>query len=129
MVARRNGHIINVASTAGKEAYPAGNVYCASKAAVDMLTKAMRLDLYQHQVRVSQIAPGHVEETEFASVRFDGDTERAARTYDGFQPLKASDVADIILFIVTRPAHVNVQDLVVFGTQQAGSNFIDRSGR
>ncbi len=129
MVARRRGHVINVASTAGKEAYPAGNVYCASKAAVDMLTKAMRLDLYRHNVRVSQIAPGHVEETEFARVRFDGDAERAARTYDGFQPLKSSDVADIILFIITRPAHVNVQDLVVFGTQQAGSNFIDRSGR
>jgi len=129
MVKRRSGHIINVASSAGKEVYPGGNVYCATKFAVDALTKAMRIDLFTHNVRVSQVAPGHVEETEFASVRFDGDTERAAKVYENFQPLRASDVADVIYFIATRPAHVNVQDVLLFGTQQAGSTFIDRSGR
>ncbi len=129
MVKRRSGHIINVASSAGKEVYPGGNVYCATKFAVDALTKSMRLDLYQHNVRVSQVAPGHVEETEFASVRFDGDKERAAKVYENFQPLRASDVAEVIYFMATRPAHVNIQDVLMFGTQQAGSNFIDRSGR
>jgi NADP-dependent 3-hydroxy acid dehydrogenase YdfG/tetratricopeptide (TPR) repeat protein len=129
MVKRRSGHIINVASSAGKEVYPGGNVYCATKFAVDALTKSMRLDLYQHNVRVSQVAPGHVEETEFASVRFDGDKERAAKVYENFQPLRASDVAEVIYFMATRPPHVNVQDVLLFGTQQAGSTFIDRSGR
>jgi NADP-dependent 3-hydroxy acid dehydrogenase YdfG/tetratricopeptide (TPR) repeat protein len=129
MVKRRSGHIINVASSAGKEVYPGGNVYCATKFAVDALTKSMRLDLYQHNIRVSQVAPGHVEETEFASVRFDGDKDRAAKVYENFQPLRASDVAEVIFFMATRPPHVNVQDVLVFGTQQAGSNFIDRSGR
>ncbi len=129
MVKRRSGHIINVASSAGKEVYPGGNVYCATKFAVDALTKSMRLDLYQHNVRVSQVAPGHVEETEFASVRFDGDKERAAKVYENFQPLRASDVAEVIYFMATRPPHVNVQDVLMFGTQQAGSTFIDRSGR
>lgn len=129
MVKRRSGHIINVASSAGKEVYPGGNVYCATKFAVDALTKSMRLDLYQHNVRVSQVAPGHVEETEFASVRFDGDKDRAAKVYENFQPLRASDVAEVIYFMATRPPHVNVQDVLMFGTQQAGSNFIDRSGR
>ncbi|MCU0347398.1 MAG: SDR family NAD(P)-dependent oxidoreductase, partial [Saprospiraceae bacterium] len=129
MVKRRSGHIINVASSAGKEVYPGGNVYCATKFAVDALTKSMRLDLYAHNIRVSQVAPGHVEETEFASVRFDGDTERAAKVYENFQPLRASDVAEVIYFMATRPPHVNVQDVLLFSTQQAGSNFIDRSGR
>ncbi|MBI5914322.1 MAG: SDR family NAD(P)-dependent oxidoreductase [Bacteroidetes bacterium] len=129
MVKRRSGHIVNVASSAAKEVYPGGNVYCASKFAVDALTKAMRLDLYTHNVRVSQVAPGHVEETEFAKVRFDGDEERAAKVYDSFQPLKPGDVAEVIYFVATRPAHVNVQDVLLFATQQAGSNFIDRSGR
>ncbi|MBK8563336.1 MAG: SDR family NAD(P)-dependent oxidoreductase [Saprospiraceae bacterium] len=129
MVKRRSGHIINVASSAGKEVYPGGNVYCATKFAVDALTKSMRLDLYQHNIRVSQVAPGHVEETEFASVRFDGDKDRAAKVYENFQPLRASDVAEVIFFMATRPPHVNVQDVLMFGTQQAGSNFIDRSGR
>ncbi|GIV32147.1 MAG: hypothetical protein KatS3mg030_449 [Saprospiraceae bacterium] len=129
MVARRNGHIINVASSAGKEVYPGGNVYCATKSAVETLTKAMRLDLYKFNVRVSQVSPGHVEETEFARVRFDWDEQRAAAVYENFQPLKASDVAEAIYFIATRPPHVNIQDIYMFSTQQAGSNFIDRSGR
>ncbi len=129
MVERGSGHVINVASSAGKEVYPNGNVYCATKFAVDALTQAMRLDLYQHKIRVSQVAPGHVEKTEFARVRFDWDQERAAKVYEGFQPLKSSDVAEALLFIASRPDHVNIQDLLMFGTQQACNNFIDRSGR
>jgi NADP-dependent 3-hydroxy acid dehydrogenase YdfG len=128
MVARKKGHIINICSTAGKEIYPKGNVYCASKAAVDMLTKGMRLDLYQHGIRVSQIAPGMVEETEFALVRFHGDNQKA-NIYENIQPLKASDVAETIYFVATRPAHVNIQDVLMMCSQQAGSNFVDRSGR
>lgn len=129
MVERKSGHIINVSSIAGTEVYPGGNVYCASKAAVSSLTRSMRLDLHQHNIRVSQVAPGHVEETEFARVRFDGDVDKAAKVYENFQPLKSSDVAETIYFIATRPAHVNIQDIYLFGTQQASATMIDRSGR
>lgn len=128
MVERQSGHVINVCSTAGKEVYPNGNVYCATKYAVDALTKAMRIDLHKYDIRVSQVAPGHVEETEFAVVRFDGDTERA-KIYDDFNPLTSSDVAETIYFIASQPDHVNIQDVLMMGTQQAGSNFINRSGR
>lgn len=128
MVRRRKGHIINVGSSAGKEVYPNGNVYCATKFAVDALSRAMRYDLYQHNIRVSQVSPGHVEETEFALNRFDGDVAKA-RIYDDFQPLKAGDIAEVIYFMATRPPHVNIQDILLFGTQQAGSMAIDRSGR
>ncbi|MEL6655638.1 MAG: SDR family NAD(P)-dependent oxidoreductase [Bacteroidota bacterium] len=128
MVARGTGHIINVASTAGKEVYPNGNVYCATKHAVDALTKAMRLDLHQHGVRVSQVAPAHVEETEFALVRFDGDAKRA-KIYNDFKPLTSRDVAETIYFISQQPPHVNILDIVLQGTQQANSTTIDRSGR
>lgn len=128
MVARGHGHVINVASTAGKEVYPKGNVYCATKFAVDALTKSMRLDLHQHGVRVSQVAPAHVEETEFALVRFDGDQEKA-NIYEGFQPLTSRDVAETVFFIAQQPAHVNILDVVLQGTQQASSTVIDRSGR
>ena len=128
MVDRNHGHIINVCSTAGKETYPNGNVYCATKFAVDALTKAMRLDLYKFGIRVSQVSPAHVEETEFAKVRFDQDEEKA-KIYNDFNPLKSSDVAETIYFISNRPPHVNIQDILVMGTQQAGSTFIDRSGR
>ncbi|MCB0585185.1 MAG: SDR family NAD(P)-dependent oxidoreductase, partial [Phaeodactylibacter sp.] len=128
MVKRRSGHIINVSSTAGKDVYPNGNVYCATKAAVDALTKAMRMDLHQHNVRVSMVSPAHVEETEFALVRFDGD-EKKARIYEGFKPLSSSDVAEAIFFMATRPAHVNVLDITLQGSQQASSTIIDRSGR
>lgn len=128
MVKRRKGHILNIGSTAGKETYPNGNVYCATKFAVDALTRAMRMDLYTHNIRVSQVSPGHVEETEFALTRFDGDAEKA-KIYMDFQPLKSSDVAEVIYFIATRPAHVNIQDVLMMGTQQASSMLIDRSGR
>jgi NADP-dependent 3-hydroxy acid dehydrogenase YdfG len=128
MVQRKRGHIINVGSSAGKETYPNGNVYCATKFAVDALTRAMRMDLYTHNVRVSQVSPGHVEETEFAITRFDGDKEKA-KIYDNFQPLKASDVAEVIYFMASRPAHVNIQDVWMFASQQASSLLLDRSGR
>lgn len=128
MVKATKGHIINLCSTAGHEVYPNGNVYSATKFAVDALTRSMRLDLYKFGIRVSQISPGHVEETEFALVRFDGDENRA-RIYEDFTPLNSKDVAEIIYFISSRPKHVNIQDVLVMGTQQAGSNFINRSGR
>ena len=128
MVKRGKGHIINVASTAGKEVYPKGNVYCASKHAVDALTKAIRLDLHKYGIRVSQVAPGHVEETEFALVRFDGDQQKS-KIYEDFKPVSSKDISKIIYFIASQPKHVNIQDILVMGTQQASSNFIHRSGR
>ena len=128
MVKRGGGHIINIGSLAGKEVYPRGNVYSATKFAVDALTKAIRLDLYEHNIRVSQISPGYVEETEFALVRFDGNTNRA-KIYEDFNPLTSRDVAETIYFMVTRPPHVNIQDVLIMSTQQAGSNFVDRKGR
>ncbi len=129
MVARQQGMVININSSAGKEVYPKGNVYCATKFAVDALTTAMRMDLHPYNIRVGQVSPGHVEDTEFALVRFDGDAERAAKTYEGFQPLKAEDVAEAILFMATRPPHVNIQDIELFGAKQASNLVIDRSGR
>ncbi len=128
MVERKSGHIINLGSTAGKEVYPKGNVYCATKFAVEALTKAMRTDLHMHGIRVSQVSPAHVEETEFARVRFDGDQEKA-KIYNDFNPLTSKDVAETIYFIASRPSHVNVQDVLMMGTQQAASTIIDRSGR
>lgn len=128
MVQRGSGHIINVCSTAGHEVYPKGNVYCATKHAVDALTKGMRMDLYTHGIRVSQISPAHVEETEFAINRFDGNKDKA-KIYDDFNPLKSSDVADTIYFIASRPNHVNIQDIIIMGTQQAPGGNIDRTGR
>jgi NADP-dependent 3-hydroxy acid dehydrogenase YdfG len=128
MVERRKGHIINICSSAGREAYPNGNVYCATKFAVDALTKSMRFDLHPYDIRVSQVSPGHVEETEFALTRFDGDAERA-KIYQDFQPLKSSDVAEAIYFLATRPPHVNIVDIQMFATQQASSMVINRNGR
>ncbi|MDZ7877116.1 MAG: SDR family oxidoreductase [Saprospiraceae bacterium] len=128
MVVRKKGHIINLSSIAGKEIYPDGNVYIATKHAVDALTKAMRVDLHKFGIRVSQVAPGAVEETEFALVRFHGDVEKA-KIYDQFTPLKASDVAKSIYFIASQEDYVNIQDIVLAGTQQAAAAFVDRSGR
>lgn len=128
MVARRRGHIINIGSSAGKEVYTNGNVYCATKFAVEALTRSIRLDLHPHNIRVSQVSPGHVEETEFAITRFDGDAERA-RIYDDFTPLRSSDVAETIYWMATRPPHVNIQDVVMFASQQASATTINRSGR
>lgn len=128
MVANKAGHIINVCSTAGHEVYPKGHVYCATKHAVDAITQGMRLDLHKYNIRVSQVSPAHVEDTEFAAVRFEGNKEKA-KIYEDFNPLKSQDVAELIVFIATRPPHVNIQDILVMGTQQANSTHIDRSGR
>ena len=128
MVGRGSGMIINVCSTAGKEVYPNGNVYCATKHAVDALTRAMRLDLVKYGIRVGQICPAMVEETEFSVVRYDGDTEKA-KIYEDFQPLRSPDVAAAIEFMITQPAHVNILDMVLQGTQQASSTVVHRSGR
>lgn len=128
MVNQKSGHIVNICSTAGKDVYPKGNVYCATKFAVDALTKSMRQDLVNFNIRVSQVAPGHVEETEFAITRFEGDKLKA-NIYSDFKPLKAIDVAETILFIISRPAHVNIQDILITCTQQASATLINRSGR
>lgn len=125
MIERNNGFIVNIGSTAGKEVYPNGNVYCASKHAVNALNKGMRIDLNKHNIRVSAVHPGLVE-TEFSEVRFKGDTERAKKVYQGYQPLKPEDIADIIHFVITRPYHVNIEDLVVFPTAQATSTIINK---
>jgi NADP-dependent 3-hydroxy acid dehydrogenase YdfG len=125
MVARKSGHIINIGSTAGKEVYPKGNVYCASKHAVDAINQGMRMDLNDHGIRVGAVNPGLVE-TEFSNVRFKGDEARAETVYKGFQALKAEDIADIIHFVVTRPYHVNIADLVVMPTAQASSTIVKK---
>lgn len=126
MIKRQTGHIINIGSTAGKEVYPKGNVYCASKHAVDAINQSMRLDLNDYGIRVGAVNPGLVE-TEFSQVRFKGDTERASQVYQGYQALKPEDVADIIHFCVTRPYHVNIADLVVFPTAQASSTMVKKN--
>lgn len=120
MIARKDGHIVNLGSIAGKEVYQNGNVYCASKHAVDALNKAMRIDLLPHGIRVSAIHPGAVE-TEFSEVRFKGDTDRAKKVYEGYEPLTAQDIAETIWFMVSRPKHVNISDLVIMPVAQANS--------
>lgn len=125
MIAKASGHIINIGSIAGKEVYPNGNVYCASKYAVDALNQSMRIDLNPYNIRVGGIHPGMVQ-TEFSEVRFKGDTERAATVYKGLTPLQAEDIADIIHFVVTRPYHVNIADLIVYPTAQASATVVTR---
>ncbi len=125
MVRRESGHIINIGSLAGKEVYPKGNVYCASKHAVDAINQGMRKDLNEFGIRVGAINPGLVE-TEFSDVRFKGDTERAKTVYQGYQALKAEDIADIIHFVVSRPYHVNIADLLVLPTAQASSTILKK---
>jgi NADP-dependent 3-hydroxy acid dehydrogenase YdfG len=126
MVARNNGFIVNIGSIAGKEVYPNGNVYCASKHAVNALNKAMRIDLNKHNIRVAAIHPGAVE-TEFSEVRFKGDSEKSKSMYTGYKPLQAEDIADIIHFVVTRPYHVNIEDLVVYSTAQASATILNKN--
>ena len=126
MVERKSGHIINIGSTAGKEVYPKGNVYCASKHAVDAINQGMRIDLNPFGIRVGAVNPGLVE-TEFSNVRFKGDENRAENVYKGFQPLKPEDIADIIHFVITRPYHVNIADLIVMPTAQASSTIVNKS--
>ncbi|HMN05864.1 MAG TPA: SDR family NAD(P)-dependent oxidoreductase [Flavobacteriales bacterium] len=125
MVARGKGHVINIGSTAGKDAYPKGNVYCATKAAVDSFTKALRIDLLAAGIKVTQVAPGAVE-TEFSEVRFHGDEQRAKQVYQGFRPLTAKDVAGVVHYVATLPPHVCINEVVVTPTAQANSNFISR---
>jgi NADP-dependent 3-hydroxy acid dehydrogenase YdfG len=125
MIERKSGHIINIGSTAAKEVYPNGNVYCASKHAVDAITQGMRIDLNPYGIRVGGIHPGMVA-TEFSEVRFKGDVERASNVYKGFDPLQAEDIADIIHFVISRPYHVNIADLVVMSTAQASSTIVKR---
>jgi NADP-dependent 3-hydroxy acid dehydrogenase YdfG len=123
--ARKEGLIINITSIAGKEAYPQGNVYCATKAAVDQLTKGMRMDLLPFGIRVSSIAPGAAE-TEFSLVRFKGDEDQASAVYQGFTPLDAKDIADAVQFIVTRPPHVSIHDLVIMPSAQASATLFKK---
>jgi NADP-dependent 3-hydroxy acid dehydrogenase YdfG len=126
MMERNDGFIVNIGSTAGKEVYPRGNVYCASKYAVNAINKGMRLDLNQYNIRVSGIHPGLVQ-TEFSDVRFKGDSEQAKTVYQGYKALQAEDIADIIHFVVTRPYHVNIEDLVVYPTAQASATIINKN--
>ena len=125
MITNQKGHIINIGSIAGKEVYPNGNVYCATKHAVDALNKGMRIDLLPHGIKVTAINPGMVE-TEFSKVRFKGDEGRAKKVYDGLDPLMANDIAEAIWFAVSRPAHVNINDMLIMPTAQATATTINR---
>lgn len=125
MIKREKGHIINIGSIAGKEVYPNGNVYCATKHAVDALTKGMRIDMLKHNIKVTQVCPGAVE-TEFSIVRFHGDEDRASKVYEGFDNLIADDIADCIWFAVSRPPHVNINDMIVMPTAQATGTIFNK---
>ncbi len=126
MIERNDGFIVNIGSIAGKEVYTNGNVYCASKSAVDAINKSMRMDLNAYKIRVAGIHPGLVE-TEFSDVRFKGDSERAKTVYQGYKALQGEDIADIIHFVVTRPYHVNIEDLIVYPTAQASATLINKN--
>ena len=125
MVARNSGHIVNICSVAGKEVYENGNVYCATKHAVDALSKAMRIDMLGHNIKVTNVCPGAVE-TEFSIVRFKGDTQRAAGTYKGIEPLTGRDIAECIYFAVSLPQHVCINDMMIMPTAQADSRTFNR---
>lgn len=125
MITNNTGHIVNIASIAGKEVYPGGNVYCATKHAVDALSRAMRVDMLKHSIKVTNIAPGMVE-TEFSIVRYKGDEQAAKNVYQGMTPLSNEDIAETILFAITRPAHVCLNDIVIMPTAQANSRDVNR---
>lgn len=125
LIENKKGHIINVGSIAGKEVYANGNVYCATKHAVDALNKGMRIDLLPHGIKVSSVNPGMVE-TEFSIVRFDGDEDRAKKVYENIQPLKPEDIAETIYWMASRPAHVNINDLIIMPTIQANATTVLR---
>jgi 3-hydroxy acid dehydrogenase/malonic semialdehyde reductase len=127
MVARQSGHIINLGSIAGKEVYEKGNVYCASKYAVDAISKAMRIDLLQHRIKVTAIHPGAAD-TEFSKVRFKGDMGQAEKIYEGYTPLRAEDVADTIYYCASLPAHVCINEVNITCLAQANSFYYNRSG-
>lgn len=123
---RKKGHIINIGSIAGRETYPKGNVYCATKHAVDAISKGMRIDLVSHGIKVSQVSPGAVN-TEFSQVRFDGDQERAKAVYKGFTPLHGEDVAGVVFYVASLPPHVNIDDVLVMPVSQASATTIHRN--
>jgi len=125
MIERKKGQIINISSIAGKEVYPGGNVYCATKHAVDALTKGMRIDLLPHNIKVCSIAPGMVD-TEFSIVRFKGDSNKAEQVYKGFTPLYAKDIAETVEFVASRPEHVNINDILIMPTAQASARDINK---
>ena len=126
MVEKKNGHVINIGSLAGREVYEKGNVYCASKHAVNAISKAMRIDLNKTGIKVSEINPGLVE-TDFSNVRFKGDNDRAEKVYQGYKALQAEDIADIIEFVINRPGHVNIADILVLPQAQATSSIINKN--
>jgi 3-hydroxy acid dehydrogenase/malonic semialdehyde reductase len=126
MVRRNSGHVINIGSIAGHELYPNGNVYCASKYAVTAISQGLRMDLLGTNVRVSSVDPGLVE-TEFSEVRFRGDTQRAAQTYENMRPLRGEDIAEVVIFCATRPLHVDIAQVIVMPTDQASVNYVHRS--
>jgi len=126
MIPQQSGHIVNIGSIAGKEVYPNGNVYCATKHAVDALSKAMRIDLLPYNIKVTEINPGMVE-TEFSVVRFKGDEDRAKKVYENLEPLIAADIADAISYVVSRPKHVNINDMLIMPTVQATATIIKRN--
>jgi 3-hydroxy acid dehydrogenase/malonic semialdehyde reductase len=126
MIKQQSGHIINIGSTAGKEAYEKGNVYCATKHAVDALSKSMRIDLLGKGIKVSQICPGAAE-TEFSEVRLHGDVAKAKQVYQGYEPMSAKDVASIIYYVTTLPKNLCINDLVVTSLSQANSHYIKRT--
>ena len=125
MINKSTGHIINIGSLAGKEVYPKGNIYCASKYAVKAISKSLRLDLNKHNIKVSEVNPGLVE-TSFSDIRFKGDKKTAKSVYKGYKALQAEDVAEIISFVISRPSHVNIADLLVLPTSQASSTVINK---
>lgn len=126
MAERNTGHIINIGSTAGTEVYANGGVYCATKHAVHALNRAMRLDLVEHGIKVTNVAPGAAE-TEFSEVRFKGDLDKASKVYDGFEPLKAEDIADVVAFALSQPPHVCMNEIVMTCTAQASSTVIHKT--
>ena len=126
MIERKSGHIINIGSTAGKEIYPNGNVYCASKFAVDAINQGMRIDLNKTGIKVGAVNPG-LTQTDFSKVRFKGDDDRAEKVYQGFEALQPEDIADIISFVVSRPYHVNIADLTVMPSAQASSTILNKN--
>lgn len=126
LISNKSGHVINIGSIAGKEVYPFGNVYCATKFAVDAITKAMRMDLVMEGIRVTQIAPGAIE-TEFSIVRFKGDKDKANSIYNGFKPLEPEDIAEVTYYTTTLPSHVNINDLVIMPTAQASATVFNKN--
>jgi NADP-dependent 3-hydroxy acid dehydrogenase YdfG len=127
MVKRNKGHIINIGSIAGKEVYPKGNVYCATKHAVDAISKAMRIDMLHHGIKVTAIHPGAAE-TEFSLVRFKGDADKAKQVYNGIDPLVAEDIAEVAYFAASRPKHVVLNDIVITPVAQAAAAYVERKG-